>query len=294
MRQFCLNVLDLYPKKLKMAKEAITHIHHLDYSETTETTEVDEMKIDANFLILQLLFTPIEKNQEMLNDIAQIIKEEPNPSKSSKFPIVAKLLPTLSIILTEESKSIKIIKRLYEKVSQSVDAEDLCKFSQVLIESEHHRNETLFTLAILLFKDKITKAEKKNSEETDKIVLQYVKLILAATKWIPIKATNKENRNDDDDGAKLLTFAHELKAIPSMAMKVAIQSLCNNRSEDCQRHNLLVAMIGGVWHNKSVDPSLVETVTNFLKNQPEFSSALLASTSSLEIFSHFGIGTVQL
>ena len=292
MRQFCLNVLDLYPKKLKMAKEAITHIHHLDYS---ETTEVDEMKIDANFLILQLLFTPIEKNQEMLNDIAQIIKEElPNASKSSKFPIVAKLLPTLSIILTEESKSIKIIKRLYEKVSQSVDAEDLCKFSQVLIESEHHRNETLFTLAILLFKDKITKAEKKNSEETDKIVLQYVKLILAATKWIPIKATNKENRNDDDDGAKLLTFAHELKAIPSMAMKVAIQSLCNNQSEDCQRHNLLVAMIGGVWHNKSVDPSLVETVTNFLKNQPEFSSALLASTSSLEIFSHFGIGTVQL
>ena len=100
-------------------------------------------------------------------------------------------------------------------------------------------------------------------------------------------------RNDDDDGAKLLTFAHELKAIPSMTMKVAIQSLCNNRGEDCQRHNLLVAMIGGVWQNKSVDPSLVETVTNFLKNQPEFSSALLASTSSLEIFSHFGIGTVQ-
>ena len=294
LRQFCLNVLDLYPKKLKMAKEAISHIHHLDsVSETTET-EVEDMKIDANLLILQLLFTPIEKNQEMLNDIALIIKEEPKASlfssSATKLPMVAKLLPTLSIVLTEESKSIKIIKRLYEKVSQSADSEDLCKFSQVLIESEHHRNETLFTLAVLLFKDKIT-AEKKNSDETDKLVLQFVKLILAATKWIPIKATSKECLDNDDANAadhKLLTFAHELKAIPSMAMKVAIQSLCNNR-EDCQRHNLLVAMIGGVWQSKNVDPSLVETVTNFLKNQPDFSSALLA-TSSLEIFSHFGTG----
>ena len=48
LRQFCLNVLELYPKKLKMAKEAITHIHQTENNDN----------VDASLLILQLLFTP--------------------------------------------------------------------------------------------------------------------------------------------------------------------------------------------------------------------------------------------
>ena len=214
-----------------------------------------------------------DKDHEMLNEIAQIIPQQQQdlPTKPS-HKILAKLLPTLSIILSEESKSAKIIKRLYEKISQSVDSEDVRHFSEYLIQSES-KNETCLTLAILLSKDKLTQED---------YILQYVKLILAATKRLPIKGGSKNE--EGHEGHKILMIAHEMKAIPITAMKVAIQALCAKSDPD-QFQSLLVAMIGGVWHLK--DPDLVQPITDFLQNQPEFSAALLAY-HTLDIFVPLG------
>ena len=265
---FCLNVLKLYPYKLKMVKDAIFHINAADKSSFPE-------KICVELLILQFLFTPVEKDREALNDVAQAVQ--------GPFNTLANLLPTLTVVLKEESKSTKVIKRLFEKLRNSIKIDDLYTLSEQLIHSEVHRSAILFTLVISL----LCKAVDETSEE--RLILQLVKVMLVATKWLPIRASNKEKEDDEDktdSQYKHLISASELKAVPSTTMKYAVSTLCKIVNQD---QVLLLALTGAVWQSKSVDPHLVSMVANFLKDKPEFSAALL-SVSTLEIFSLLGGG----
>ena len=270
----CLNVLKMYPSKLKMVKQAIVHINAADKSSFP-------MKICVELLILQFLFTPVEKDREELDDLAK-----QTDVQGQAFSTLANLLPTLTVVLKEESKSTKVIKRLFEKLCNSISIDDLYSLSEKLIDSEGvHRSETLFTLVISLLCTTI--GDDKSKEE--RLILQLVKILLVATKWLPIRAGTKQKKGEEDNldsQYKHLISASDLKAIPSMTMKYAIDTLCKNVNQD---QVLLLALTGAVWQSKSVDPSLVIMVTNFLKDKPEFSAALL-STPTLEIFALLGGG----
>ena len=177
------------------------------------------MCLDA--LMLRLMFNPVEKNREHLNEIIGEYVEK-NPEG-----LIAKLMPTWKIAESEEKKPAKIIKRLYGKLVSVVKGSDMMQISNKIINGGVHQSVEVFSLAILVFAEVI-----KNEDVNEQFVMQLIKLVLCATKRFTIRklkepkdiaADNENNKpkkeKNDDDPHRSIMYATESGSISSFVLK---------------------------------------------------------------------------
>ena len=176
--------------------------------------------------MLRLMFNPVEKNREHLNEIIGEYVES-NPEG-----LIAKLMPTWKIAESEEKKPAKIIKRLYGKLVSVVKGSDMMQISNKIINGQVHQSVEVFSLAILVFAEVI-----KNEDVNEQFVMQLIKLVLCATKRFTIrklkepkdiadssgKIDNENNKpkkeKSDDDPHRSIMYATESGSISSFVLK---------------------------------------------------------------------------
>ena len=176
--------------------------------------------------MLRLMFNPVEKNREHLNEIIGEYVES-NPEG-----LIAKLMPTWKIAESEEKKPAKIIKRLYGKLVSVVKGSDMMQISNKIINGGVHQSVEVFSLAILVFAEVI-----KNEDVKEQFVMQLIKLVLCATKRFAIRklkepkdiADNENNKpkkeKNDDDPHRSIMYATESGSISSFVLKSGMLNL---------------------------------------------------------------------
>jgi hypothetical protein len=181
--------------------------------------------------MLRLMFNPVEKNREHLNEIIGEYVEK-NPEG-----LIAKLMPTWKIAESEEKKPAKIIKRLYGKLVSVVKGSDMMQISNKIINGEVHQSVEVFSLAILVFAEVI-----KNEDVNEQFVMQLIKLVLCSTKRFTIRklkepkdiaADNENNKpkkeKNDDDPHRSIMYATESGSISSFVLKSGMLKLILRR-----------------------------------------------------------------
>ena len=267
----CLNCLKFFPGKFKVAKKAMNHLMALS-SEESVVSYLRQQSVCHAALIIRLMVNPAEKNREVLNELIEdFVRQNPDG-------LIDKLMPTWKVASSEETKNSTLIKRLFEKMMAVMKGPEIMQLSKMVMNSTCLKSEDLFTLCLLL----LSEAIKKESE--DCLIMQLIKFMLCATKSFDIRKPKKEKA----EGHKQILFAIEGHAISSVTLQFAIRSLLQSGGSN---HQLLLAMLAGIWQKQSVDPALTQHLLDGMRKSEDhvkFCSALL-SMPFKEIFQAFGI-----